>query len=136
MRTVILLCMAMAVSACAREMSYVRLDGRSAASDPVLAQQFEVDRTVCAGEMQKANVSGVTFAGGGMAGLAAQIERQQAVGQVAQGCMAQKGYLLVPKEDAPAKAAELASVNAEKIRRDEEAARTVAENSRQAKPRR
>ena len=79
--------------------------------------------------MQKANVSGVTYAGGGLAGVAAQIERQQAVGQVAEGCMAQKGYLLVPKEEAEAKAAELAAVDAEKKRR-EEVARQTTETAR------
>jgi hypothetical protein len=99
-------------------MVYVRLDGQRGAADPVLAQQFEVDRTVCAGEMQKANVSGVTFSGGGLAGIAAQAERNNAVGQVAQGCMAQKGYLFVPKEEAEAKTAELAAIEAEKKRRE------------------
>jgi hypothetical protein len=69
------------LSGCAKEMVYLRIDGQRASTDPVLAQQFEVDRTICSGEMQKANVSGVTFSGGGLAGLAAQIERQQAVGQ-------------------------------------------------------
>jgi hypothetical protein len=53
-----------------------------------LAQQFQVDAAICNGEMQKANVSGVTFSGGGLAGIAAQAERSNAVGQVAQGCMA------------------------------------------------
>src|SRR5579872_3614079 len=43
--------------------------------DPVLQQQFEMDRTICQGEMQKANLSGVTFAGGGLAGVAAAAER-------------------------------------------------------------
>jgi hypothetical protein len=40
-------------------------DGRLPGADPVLNQQFEMDRTVCQGELQKANLSGVTFAGGG-----------------------------------------------------------------------
>lgn len=106
------------LSGCAKEMAYVRLDGQRSSTDPVLHQQFEVDRTICSGEMQKANVSGVTYTGGGFAGLAAQIERSNAVGQVAEGCMAQRGYLLVPKEQAEAKAAELASVEAEKKRRE------------------
>jgi hypothetical protein len=119
MRIVALVCISALLAGCAKEMVYVRLDGRSSVSDPVLAQQFEVDRTICSGEMQKANVSGVTFSGGGLAGVAAQVERQQAVGQVAQGCMAQKGYLMVPKEEAEAKKAELAAITAEKKRREE-----------------
>jgi len=40
-------------------------DGRLPGADPVLNQQFEMDRTVCQGELQKANLSGVTFAGDG-----------------------------------------------------------------------
>ena len=117
------------LSGCAKEMVYLRVDGQRTSTDPVLVQQFEVDRTICSGEMQKANVSGVTYSGGGMAGLAAQIERQQAVGQVAQGCMAQRGYLAVPKEEAAAKFEELAAVAAEKKRREiaeQEAQRQVA----------
>ena len=135
MRIVVLICAASTLAGCARDMVYLRLDGKPAANDPVLAQQFEVDRTVCAGEMQRANVSGVTFSGGGMAGLAAQIERQQAVGQVGQGCMAQKGYLLVPKDQAAAKAAELAAINAEKIRREEAAQAPVNSPARSKKRR-
>lgn len=118
-----------ALSGCAREMVYLRIDGQRGSADPVLAQQFEVDRTICSGEMQKANVSGVTFAGGGMAGVAAQIERSNAVGQVAQGCMAQRGYISVPKEEAEAKMAELVAVAEEKKRREaavEAATKTAA----------
>lgn len=113
-----LLLTATAVSGCARETVYVRLDGQRAASDPILAQQFEVDRTICSGEMQKANVSGVTFAGGGLAGAIAAAERSNAVGQVAQGCMAQKGYLLVAADQAEAKNAELAAITEEKKKRE------------------
>src|SRR5665647_276214 len=121
--------LAFGLSGCAKEMVYLRIDGQRGSTDPVLAQQFEVDRTICSGEMQKANVSGVTYAGGGMAGLAAQIERSNAVGQVAQGCMAQRGYLSVPKEEAEAKMADLAAVADEKKRREaaaEAATRTAA----------
>ena len=91
-----------------------------------VAQQFQVDAAICNGEMQKANVSGVTFAGGGFAGAVAAAERSNAVGQVAQGCMAQRGYLVVLREEAPAKLAELAAVAAEKKRREEIAQREEA----------
>jgi hypothetical protein len=109
---------AVALSGCAKDMAYIRTDGQRTLTDPVLAQQFEIDRTICSGEMQKANVSGVTFSGGGLAGLAAQVERQQAVGQVGQGCMAQKGYALVERDKAEARLAEFAAVAAEKKRRE------------------
>ena len=35
------------------------------ASEPVLNQQFQMDATICRGDMQKANLAGVTFSGGG-----------------------------------------------------------------------
>ena len=88
----ILLFSALNLAGCAKEMTYVRLDGQRASTDPVLSQQFQVDAAICQGEMQKANVSGVTFSGGGLAGAMAAAERSKAVGQVAQGCMAQRGY--------------------------------------------
>ena len=117
---------AVALSGCAKDMVYVRLDGQRSSNDPVLAQQFEIDRTICAGEMQKANVSGVTFSGGGLAGAVAAAERSNAVGQVAQGCMAQKGYVIVPRDKAQEKLAEFAAVTEEKKRREEATQRAEA----------
>jgi hypothetical protein len=107
---------------CAQNTIYLRADGQVAANDPVLRQQFEMDRTVCRGEMQKADLSGVTFTGGGLAGAVAAAERGQAAGQVAQGCMASKGYVLVREDEAPAKQQELAAIAAEKARREAAAA--------------
>jgi len=109
---------AITLSGCAKDMAYVRFDGQRSSTDPVLAQQFQIDRAICTGEMQKANVSGVTFTNGGLAGAVAAAERSNAVGQVAQGCMAQKGYDLVPREQAEAKLAEFAAVTQEKKRRE------------------
>ena len=120
MRTSLVAVLASAVltAGCAQRVAWVRVDGQRVSLDPVMAQQFEIDRTICTGEMQKANVSGVTFTGGGLAGLAAAVERSNAVGQVAQGCMAQKGYVMVPEDQAAAKAAEFAAIAEEKKRRD------------------
>jgi hypothetical protein len=73
-------------------MVWVRTDGQRITGDPVLTQQVQVDLTICQGELQRANLSGVTVSGGGMAGIAAAIERGEAAKQVGQGCMAQKGY--------------------------------------------
>jgi hypothetical protein len=90
---------------------WLRTDGQHIASNPVLLQQAQVDLTVCQGEMQKANLSGVTFTGGGLAGLAAAAQRNNAAADVAKGCMAQHGYILVPEDQAEAKSAELAALN-------------------------
>jgi hypothetical protein len=94
--------------------------------DPVVNQQFEMDRTICQGDMQKANVSGVTITGGGIPGVVAAANRGAAVSQVGQGCMAEKGYVLVKEEDASSKSQELAAIAAEKARREAEAAAASA----------
>jgi hypothetical protein len=88
-------------------MVWLRADGVAPGADPVLNQQFEMDRTICNGDMQKANLSGVTFAGGGLVGVAAANNRNAAMGQVGQGCMAEKGYVIVRVDQAGAKSQEL-----------------------------
>lgn len=98
------------LTGCAKSV-YLLADGRMPASDPVLNQQFEMDRTVCQGELQKANLSGSLRDWG-------VISRANAVGQVGQGCMAEKGYVLVNEDQVAAKQQELAAVAAEKARRD------------------
>ncbi|MCX7310340.1 MAG: hypothetical protein NTV56_01090 [Alphaproteobacteria bacterium] len=120
MRTPLAMAFALAtlLTGCAKEMAYIRYDGQRASTDPVLAQQFQQDAAICNGEMQKANVSGVTFTGGGLAGAVAASERGNAVGQVAQGCMAQKGYAYDPKEQAEARLTEFAAVAEEKRKRE------------------
>jgi hypothetical protein len=100
-------------------MVWVRTDGQRIKDDPVLTHQAQMDLTICQGELQKANLSGVTVHGGGMAGLAASIERGQAATQVGEGCMAQKGYARVPEDKAEATRTSFASVEAEKKRREE-----------------
>jgi hypothetical protein len=94
------------------------VDGQRASGNPVLTEQFDVDKTICLGERQKAALSGVTVASGGLAaGLAAQ-DRTNSADAVARGCMAEKGYLLVPAEQADSKQAELAAVAEQKKQQD------------------
>jgi hypothetical protein len=113
---------ALALTGCAPQMVYLRADGVPPMSDPVLNQQFEMDRTICNGDMQKANLSGVTFTGGGVPGVIAANNRTVAAGQVGQGCMAERGYVLVQQDQAAAKSQELAAIAAEKTRREAAAA--------------
>jgi hypothetical protein len=122
LRIIVFVLAGLALAGCAPHMIYLRADGQDAVSDPVLHQQFDMDRTVCNGDMQKANLSGVTFAGGGLAGVAAAANRDAAAGQVGQGCMAERGYVLVRQDEAAAKQQELAAVAAEKARREAAAA--------------
>lgn len=123
MRSVVALAVAaLTLSGCATPSVYLLADGRAPGSDPVLNQQFEMDRTICNGDMQKANLSGVTVSGGGFAGVAATVERNQAASQVGVGCMASKGYVLVPQDQVATKQQELAAIAAEKSRREAAAA--------------
>jgi hypothetical protein len=77
-------------------MVWLRLDGQRGAGNPVLAQQFETDRRACLGTTQQGN------------------ELSQAVGAVAKDCMAAKGYIQVPEDQAEAKRQELAATNAQR----------------------
>jgi hypothetical protein len=106
----LLLCGALAACAQQPKVAWLRVDGQRATGNPVLAQQFEMDRTMCMGQMQRANLSGVAVYQGGIYGAIARQERDQAVGDVATGCMAEKGYVKVPEEQAEAKHAELAAI--------------------------
>lgn len=103
---------ALLLSGCAQtpKMLWVRADGMRLAENPGLRTQFELDTTSCLGERNKAALSGVTVSGGGLAGLAAAVDRSNAADTVARGCMAEKGYLLVAEDQAPAKQAELAAI--------------------------
>jgi hypothetical protein len=113
-------------------MQWIRTDGKRAAGDLVLAQQFDVDRTVCLGERQKAALSGVTIASGGFAAALAAQDRGNSADAVAKGCMAEKGYVLVPEDQAEERRAEMAAVAEEK--RKQEAAAAAPTKPRKPAP--
>jgi hypothetical protein len=62
-------------------MTWVRVDGKP----PTV--EFEVDNTICRGEMQKANLAANAEAG---------FARGRAVGEVYNGCMAGRGWIMQP----------------------------------------
>jgi uncharacterized lipoprotein YajG len=128
---IVALCAALSGCAAAPKMLWLRADGQRAADNPVLRTQFELDGTACLGERNKANLSGVTVTGGSIAGMAAAIDRSNAADTVQRGCMAEKGYLLVPEDQAEAKQAELAAVVEQKRQQE---ARTATPPKRPAKP--
>jgi len=132
LRTLALLCAALALTACASQphTTYLRADGQDMAGDPVLRQQFEMDRTICQGEQQKASLGGKMLAGQGWDQVLAAANRSDSAGQVGQGCMATKGYVLVPEDQAAVKQQELAAVAAEKARREAAAAAAAAAAAR------
>ena len=72
---IVALCAALGGCAAAPKMLWLRADGQHIRDNAVYAQQFEMDGTVCLGERSKANLSGVTFAGGGLSGIAAAQNR-------------------------------------------------------------
>jgi len=101
---------ALLATGCAQQprLTVVRLDGQPMLGNPVLTQQLDTDRLICQGEMQKANMSGVVIPTGGLVQQTAQeIQRDNAASQVMTGCLAQKGYIIVPEHEAEARAAQL-----------------------------
>jgi uncharacterized lipoprotein YajG len=120
---IVALCAALCGCASQPKMLWLRADGQRALDDPSLRTQYELDSTSCLGERNKANLSGVTFTGGGLSSIAAAADRSNAADTVQRGCMAEKGYLLVPEDQAPQKQAELASIAQQK--RQQEAAATA-----------
>ncbi|MBB4395188.1 hypothetical protein [Bradyrhizobium sp. ERR14] len=116
------LCAVLGGCATQPKMLWLRADGQKAVDNPALRTQFELDGTACLGERNKANLSGVTVSGGGLAGVAASIERSNAADTVQRGCMAEKGYLLVPEDQAEAKQAELAAIAQQKQQQESAAA--------------
>lgn len=76
------------------QMVWLRLDGQRGAGNPALAKKFETDRTACLGATPQGNGS------------------SQPVNPVARACMADKGYIQVPEDQAEAKSRELAAANA------------------------
>lgn len=97
------------VCACAPQIknTWIRADGQRGMGNPALAQQFEMDKTICEGEMQKANLAGSAACYGLANCVGVAVARDQSMGVVGKGCMAQRGYVLVPEDQAEAKAAEL-----------------------------
>jgi hypothetical protein len=118
MRTAFLFVAAVIVTGCATTPPpmFVRTDGRSINTDPVLSQQFQLDKTVCLGNREKADLSGVSVSGGGLAGAIAAENRSQAADAVFVGCMAEKGYMLTTADRADELAAENAALAAQSHR--------------------
>lgn len=87
-----------------QNMIWVRTDGQRGTGNPALSRQFELDRTVCVGEVQKSAVGAplIYYQGLGGAISAAMIQDQntRALIDIMKGCMATKGYVLVPQSEA------------------------------------
>ena len=89
------------------QLTWLRTDGRSAHEEPALEQQFEIDRTVCLGETQRAGLAAApVYTNNFIDAAIVSSARQRQMNDVAIGCMAGKGYVQVPADQAPARAAE------------------------------
>lgn len=90
---------------------WVRTDGRSGAADPALTAQYEIDRTVCFGEVQKSAAGAPVIYYSGLDGAisAAMLQSQytKVYVDIMKGCMAGRGYLMVPASQAAAVAESL-----------------------------
>jgi uncharacterized lipoprotein YajG len=90
----------------------LRVNGDRVTGNAVLEHTYRTDYAVCMGERQKAALSGVTAYGGsgGLAGIIASEDRSTAADQVLVGCLAQKGYVIVPEAEADAKSAQFRAI--------------------------
>ena len=70
-----------------------RTDGQSARNDPALHARFEADKSTCVAEMQKAGLSGSAGDRGGALQASRRIDALDSI----RDCMAQRGYVAVPK---------------------------------------
>jgi hypothetical protein len=96
-------------------MAWVRTDGKSTSSDPALSQLFQTDKTTCQGEREKVNLSDVTFTQTGFADMSiAAHNRTDAIDAAVNACMTDKGYVLVPGDQAEAQRQQFAAVEATK----------------------
>ena len=93
-------------------MVWVRADGQRIGGHPALEQKVELDKTICNGETQKANMSAVpVYTTGVLSAIAIQQQRQGMANDIGKGCMAEKGYVYVPASVAEEKSAEFAAAN-------------------------
>jgi hypothetical protein len=110
----------LALVACAHAspppMVWLRTDGQRMADNPALAQQGDIDKTICAGDAQKANLTSLTPVEVNRYSLGlnnnVEAQRSQATADAMKGCMAQKGYLLVPADQAEAMSEQFAAATA------------------------
>lgn len=83
---------------------FVRVDGKRLADDPSYSARFDIDKTICIGEVQRSAVGAPIIYYQGLAGAitASMVQNQQqaALVDVLKGCMAGKGYVLVPQSQA------------------------------------
>jgi hypothetical protein len=112
MRKTILILAAVSLVGCAQQPKqvFIRTDGQSIKGNAALEHQYQIDATVCEGDMQKANMSGTQFCRGAVdCAVAGAVRGEQAM-TVGKGCMAQRGYMAVLETEADAKKEEFRGI--------------------------
>ena len=102
----VLVCTVLGLSSCASPPPpkiLIRTDGQHVTGNAALEQQVIIDKTVCGGDAQKADLSAGTNYYGGIIAHSIENNRrtQEAIG-VFEGCMASKGYVMAPADQAQA----------------------------------
>lgn len=104
-RVLVVLGLCAAVGGCETSgdnMMWVRHDGATSAA---AARQFQIDQTICIGEVQRAAAGAPIIYYQGMAGalgaISIQMQYQQLYKDIMRGCMAQRGYALIPNPEKP-----------------------------------
>ena len=84
-------------------MAVVRTDGQTIDNNKALRIAFTRDHMVCMAETEKAKMGVNTYRGGGYGGAVASAfadyDRDQSGEVVLRGCLAERGYVVVPKKD-------------------------------------
>ena len=83
------------LAGCASQDALVRMDGQEMRGNAQLQTRASADAMACQGERSKAHMAG--YSGGG---LAQAIDRAMMGDQVFKGCMADRGYVVVPADKA------------------------------------
>ena len=90
-----------------QNITFVRADGRPMRGNAKLEQQFQLDATICKGEMQKIAAGAAPIYYSGIVGavnaeMIAQ-GKKNALLDVGKGCMAERGYVQISEEEAEAR---------------------------------
>lgn len=91
---------------------WVRADGRDANTNSALFQQRRIDATICVGEMNKSKAEmPPAYSPNMFEQVGMEINQTRTLDAVVSGCMAEKGYLLVPADQVAATRAEFAKAS-------------------------
>jgi hypothetical protein len=84
---------------------WVRSDGQPMQDSPGLSERYELDRKICDGQVQTANLSGSSVCGSTAECTTSAVDRGLALRDAGKRCMADRGYMQVPVEEAGGRAA-------------------------------